>query len=185
MNEIKKFKQVAVRFLNKEFGAEEFQGRIRTVILYTKEQQQVWQWADDRLESIIYSEPEDEHYLLGSEVAQQIISYCDKWLADIEPISFAKGSKFKGTNLIDEIDGANVIAISPKGYYGEVCDTDGTNCIKVTYLAIAQYNNSDVFYLFLCDANMETVQDWDYSSLDAAFDSAAGRTSQEIEWVWP
>lgn len=85
--------------------------------------------------------------------------------------------------MVEYLDKAKVIMISEKGYYGtiEVLGIDNKS-IEVCYLAICKYDDSEIFYLFLCDENLSVEQDSDFQTITQAIASAERRSKYPIKW---
>lgn len=83
---------------------------------------------------------------------------------------------------MSELDGAEIIAISELGSYGQIQILDSTDTIEVTYLALCRYKDSGTIYLFLCDKNFGVENDWDFTSIDEAVHSANARSKEPVKW---
>jgi len=69
-----------------------------------------------------------------------------------------------------KIDNAEVLywAWAEGKPFGNINYSDGSFAAEVFGLAICQYENSDVYYRFSCDQNWESIQDFDYHSIEEA-----------------
>jgi hypothetical protein len=84
-----------------------------------------------------------------------------------------------------EIDGAKVLlwAWSGEKPFGVVFNTFGEVYAEIFGLAICQYKDSDKIYRFSCDAEWETEQDSDYSSVEEAKENLPDQYKNiEVHW---
>jgi hypothetical protein len=64
------------------------------------------------------------------------------------------------------IEGAKILYISKQNHYGRVKEGDTESDIH--YVALVQYNDSSLVYMFLCDENKNVIHDEVFSSVQEA-----------------
>lgn len=63
-------------------------------------------------------------------------------------------------------------------------DDDSTHQVHITALAIATYASDERYYLFLCDAEWEVINDYLLDSLDEAVEYAGRHYAvEELDWI--
>ncbi|MDR1563716.1 MAG: hypothetical protein LBS74_02030 [Oscillospiraceae bacterium] len=87
--------------------------------------------------------------------------------------------------IYHKIDNAIILMVSNRGNYGFVTVDATSEQIPICYMAICKYENEDTIYLFLCNDNMETENDCDFTSIDEAIKDARRRTFMPFNWKYP
>lgn len=63
-------------------------------------------------------------------------------------------------------------------------DDGSTRQVHITALAIATYASEERYYLFLCDAEWEVINDYLWDSLDEAVEYAGRHYAvEDIDWI--
>jgi hypothetical protein len=80
-----------------------------------------------------------------------------------------------------KLDNANVILYTDNDDFGVLACADGSNPIPIRYLAICQYPNDKLYYLFLCNEQIEVETDDLCDTIDEAKKWAYQR-NKNIRW---
>lgn len=82
------------------------------------------------------------------------------------------------------LDGAKVLYYTPKGNYGEICNSAGEIADHIKYLAICKYPNSNTeYYLFRCNEKYDVISDFDFTDIADCMEIAKSSYSGNITWI--
>ena len=78
------------------------------------------------------------------------------------------------------IEGANILYISEHNHYGRIKEEDKE--FYIHYIVLAQYNDSSLVYMFLCDEEKNVLHDEVFSSIQEAKLHVYTQITKDIKW---